>query len=682
MKLLMKIRLMVILTWLLIITIVVAQSYFISLNNIKEIEQKQIAAACMRLNATLQRQKDALNLFAGDWGHWNDTYKFMQKKSNQYIHDNLEIDTAYKQVSLNYILYFDQQGRFYDGRSFDFQSDKAGPVPKELLEKIYDNPALIRHNNVHDDVTGFIDGDPYPILLTSFPITNYDMSAKPNGNLVMGFNYGPRQAKELSDTVRADIEIFTQTQVSRNPSLKAVFQQLADKEYLVQAVDNQINHIFIPLKNLNYQLIGMFRVQMTRTSYMLGLYSIYKSIAVMIFSGLIIFLLFEFLIKRMVLDRLFAFQNALNNITRTQDFNQRIPVQGRDEIANLAEYSNKMLNEISVSQKQLISMLFNITDINRQLNRQIEAREAAEAELATLNSNMIIASRRAGMADVANSVLHNIGNILNSVNVSANLIQESINQSDLDNLIAIASLLEKHQDNYGAYLMYDSKGRQIPTFIILLAKKWQDSKSTLLEESSDLLKNIDLIRKVIASQQELSTVISTNEWCQVSDLVDDALFFCKSDLKAHMVTLKKEYADIPKIHIDRIKVLQILVNVIKNAIDSLAESIMKEKLLTVRILAGDSNNAIIEIIDNGQGISKENLGRIFSFGFTTKKHGHGIGLHGSCNSAQELGGFLVIHSEGVNKGATATLSLPYQVSDTTGETLGRNQTDTSVADRR
>jgi len=421
-------------------------------------------------------------------------------------------------------------------------------------------------------------------------------------------------------------------------------------------------------------------VVMSGTTYFMGLNFIYKSIGIVIFSGIILFLMIEFFIKKIILDRLFAFKNALNDITIKKDFNQKIPVEGKDEIADLVENSNKMLDVISASQMQLVNMITNITNTNSQLNSEIKAREAAEAELARLNSNMIIASRRAGMADVASSVLHNIGNTLNSVNVSAALINEKIAKSEIDNLLLVAKLLENHQDNMDNYLAHNAKGKQIPGFIIMLAAKWQAQKALLMEESSDLLKNIDLIKEVIASQQGLSTMISTNEHCKLSNLIDDALFFCKKDIKTRHINLIKNYIDTPDLYIDRIKVLQILVNLVKNAIESLTESIIQEKIITIQIKADNPDYVVIEIIDNGVGIDEDNLDKIFQFGFTTKIQGHGIGLHGSCNSAQELGGKLSVHSNGVNKGATLTLLLPYETAETTGDRLGRNQTDTPVAD--
>jgi signal transduction histidine kinase len=131
-------------------------------------------------------------------------------------------------------------------------------------------------------------------------------------------------------------------------------------------------------------------------------------------------------------------------------------------------------------------------------------------------------------------------------------------------------------------------------------------------------------------------------------------------LARHQLQLMRDYAaDVPEILVEKHKVLQILVNLIRNAKYACEESDTPDKLLTVRIINGD-NRVRITVEDNGVGIPPENLARIFSHGFTTRKNGHGFGLHSGALAAQELGGCLTALSEGPGRGATFTLELPAQ----------------------
>ena len=116
--------------------------------------------------------------------------------------------------------------------------------------------------------------------------------------------------------------------------------------------------------------------------------------------------------------------------------------------------------------------------------------------------------------------------------------------------------------------------------------------------------------------------------------------------------------------VDKHKVLQILVNLISNAKYALSDSDAKERQLTIAIsrqpsrASSDDGFAEVSITDNGIGIARENLIRIFGHGFTTKKNGHGFGLHSGALAAKEMGGSLSVQSAGPGKGATFTLSLP------------------------
>jgi C4-dicarboxylate-specific signal transduction histidine kinase len=110
-------------------------------------------------------------------------------------------------------------------------------------------------------------------------------------------------------------------------------------------------------------------------------------------------------------------------------------------------------------------------------------------------------------------------------------------------------------------------------------------------------------------------------------------------------------------------VLQILVNLIRNAKYAMDESGKSDKTLTVLIRANGKTSVKIQVRDNGTGVARENLVRIFQHGFTTKKDGHGFGLHSGANAAKEMGGKLTVHSDGPGTGATFTLDLPVAAKD-------------------
>jgi len=125
----------------------------------------------------------------------------------------------------------------------------------------------------------------------------------------------------------------------------------------------------------------------------------------------------------------------------------------------------------------------------------------------------------------------------------------------------------------------------------------------------------------------------------------------------HGVNLRCEFADVPEIVVEKHKVLQILVNLLRNAKYACEASGRTDKEVVIRIL-NQAGAVQIAVADNGVGIHPEHLGRIFSHGFTTKKDGHGFGLHSGALAAKDLGGALRVDSDGPGRGATFTLDLP------------------------
>jgi signal transduction histidine kinase len=139
--------------------------------------------------------------------------------------------------------------------------------------------------------------------------------------------------------------------------------------------------------------------------------------------------------------------------------------------------------------------------------------------------------------------------------------------------------------------------------------------------------------------------------------VEDGLRLNESALTRHGIILRREFEDVPTILVDKHRVLQILVNLIRNAKHACEESDCAEKIVTVRV-ATSRLGVQVTVIDNGVGIAPENLTRIFNHGFTTKKEGHGFGLHSGAMTARELGGELSVESSGSGRGAVFTLDLP------------------------
>ncbi|MGB8692313.1 MAG: PAS domain-containing protein, partial [Steroidobacteraceae bacterium] len=259
------------------------------------------------------------------------------------------------------------------------------------------------------------------------------------------------------------------------------------------------------------------------------------------------------------------------------------------------------------------------------IDLDVSERVAAEEREDRLQLQLREASRHAGMAEVATSVLHNVGNVLTSVNVSASLVTDNLRRSKAAGLGQVVSLLQEHQPDLGHFIGHDERGRQLPAYLDALAKHLLADQSTALLELESLRKNIDHIKEIVSMQQSYAKLACVTEIIEVAQLVEESLRINAGGLARHAISLEREFAPVPPITVDKHKVLQIMVNLLRNAKHACQDSTATARRITVRIAAGDGM-VHIAVSDNGVGISPENLTRIFSHGFTTKQEGHGFGL--------------------------------------------------------
>ncbi|WP_052519452.1 ATP-binding protein [Archangium violaceum] len=295
--------------------------------------------------------------------------------------------------------------------------------------------------------------------------------------------------------------------------------------------------------------------------------------------------------------------------------------------------------------------------------RDMTERKEAELKLSEMHRSLLDVSRHAGMAEVATGLLHNVGNTLNSVNVSANLVTERLRNLRVSGLVRSAELLREHSADLSTFLATDPRGRQLPVYLSALADQFTEEQQALLNEQRTLTEGLEHVKSIVSMQQEHARFAGMVELMSVTRLIDDALRLQSVSFSRHGIEVHREYADVPPILLDRHKLLQIILNLLSNARHALRDSGRPDKRITIRVEPAPDDRLRIQVSDNGMGIPAENLARLFTQGFTTKKNGHGFGLHISALSAIEMAGSLSCESEGEGKGATFTVELPMQTED-------------------
>ena len=312
-----------------------------------------------------------------------------------------------------------------------------------------------------------------------------------------------------------------------------------------------------------------------------------------------------------------------------------------------------------------ISTVFEVSALLQEVRRHASELEAKVAErtrqLRDAQRQLLETAHQAGMAEVAVGVLHNVGNLLNSVSVCAEQIAGHGASAHAEGLRKAAALVADHRPDLAGFFSSDPRAGLLPDYLDRIAQALVRDDALARDEARQLLEKVEVIRDTIGALQSLARegrAAVLREDIDLRTVVEAVLEIQAPLLARHGVTLRRQLGDHPlTLATDRAKLIHILVNVVKNAVEAM-RSASGERTLTVAAALDGPGRLRAVVSDTGEGIPHHNLDRIFSYGFTTKPDGHGFGLHTCALYASQLGGSLSASSRGPDRGATFTLSLP------------------------
>ena len=292
--------------------------------------------------------------------------------------------------------------------------------------------------------------------------------------------------------------------------------------------------------------------------------------------------------------------------------------------------------------------------------RDISQRKETEANLRKAQADLVDASRKAGMADVASSILHNIGNVLNGLTVGFAEIRESFRKSELATLRAAREILEPELDDMNRFLAEDRQAAKIVSLVVRAIMRLEAEREMRQARIEECVEHLGHIKAIIDTQQSHVRAAGVSEVVCLPEVIEDALrmSICAPGARSEEFQLDQRYGAAPTIVVDRNRVLEILVNLLSNA----RYAVLKQagpRLITIESWVSD-RFVFIRVTDSGVGIALEHQHRIFSQGFTTKPQGHGYGLHSAANAAKQMDGELSFDSRGSGCGAAFTLKIPLQ----------------------
>lgn len=323
----------------------------------------------------------------------------------------------------------------------------------------------------------------------------------------------------------------------------------------------------------------------------------------------------------------------------------------------LSEVYAELFAEMKVSPAELKERIDYQKRVEEILRNYMEELERKLAERDRENKELTKASRVAGMAEVATSVLHNVGNVLNSLNVSVTVVSDGMKSLKVERLEKLSQLIEAHRGDLGSFLTTDERGKVIPDYLKQLSEHYSTSSAHISQEIVLLEKNLEHVKRIIAMQQTYARQGGVEEKVDLREIIEDAIRINQLSLDQYGIKLIRNFSDLPLAMLDRHRVIQIIVNLISNARNAVRDK-EGERTVTIHCEAFESKKFVVEVGDNGVGIAPENINKIFQHGFTTRREGHGFGLHSGAIAAKEMGGGLKVVSAGLGLGAVFVLELP------------------------
>lgn len=296
----------------------------------------------------------------------------------------------------------------------------------------------------------------------------------------------------------------------------------------------------------------------------------------------------------------------------------------------------------------------------RMLDKKLDERnvelESTLAALQATQDQMLQVAHLAGMTEIATGVLHNVGNVLNNVNVSTTVIGERIRRLRVDGVAKMSKLFDEHAADLPGFLAQEGCGERIRRYLAGVANELDDDRQALVSEMEFLVDKVQHIRNIIVAEQHYARRVSFRELCDIHKLIEDTLLMHGHSLAKHQVSVRREFDELPTGQLEKSKLLQVVDNLVKNAVESMS-ACDGPRLLTVRTRRLDGDRVRLEVSDTGLGIAPNDANRIFNFGFTTKTSGNGFGLHSAANAMAEMGGSISASSEGLGLGATFAIEF-------------------------
>jgi signal transduction histidine kinase len=610
-----------------------------------ELEVREGREDLERVRRALAGELERVDRRCLEWAAWEETRNFVddshaprddarQANIDRFLRANFAA-SEFEHSRLNLVYIVDRAGRILAGAAFDHQTGEGLSVGKLDYDSIAPtHPWLVREKraadgteSMPDPVIGLSVTEIGPTFLASRAIPSADGGLPWIGTVILGRRVDDSLVASVSERTSVDFRVWDLTDAKLPDDVAAVVDRVTSSpDLIVEPRDESTLDAWVTIDDAHRIPTLLVRASLPRDISAFGSNALQYSLISTVGAGTLLVFVLIAVLRKIVLAPLARLTEHAVAIGRTDDVTAKLRLQRDDEIGVLSGEFDRMMEKLEHSRAEVVRT-----------------------------------ARVAGMSEISTGVLHNVGNALNSVNVAVNVISERVRDNKLAKLERVVEMIESQGERLGEFITSHPKGKHVAPFLSEVAKLMRSEHNEIAAETTKLCAGVEHLRALVASQQELAGKNELREAVRIEDQVELAATLC--DLTrgdGTGPTFEVSTPNLGRVMLDRHKLVQILVNLFKNAREAIVEAKSTPGRIRVRVETASERLRIV-VADDGCGIDADNLGRIFNHGFTTKVGGHGFGLHSSANAAVEMGGRIEAASEGPGRGSTFTLELPLEI---------------------
>jgi sensor domain CHASE-containing protein/anti-sigma regulatory factor (Ser/Thr protein kinase) len=570
----------------------------------------------------LKRDLQSLSNTTNDWASWDDTYQYIQDHNSKFEVANL-VDESFSNAVLNLICFVDRERKIVWGEVRDIESLAKVDVPDLFAEIQQESSPLTRHASVDDTTTGILLTSKGPMLLASRPVITTKRMGPIQGSLLMGRFLNQGEIDDLAERTHVKLDFWTVGQKDMPVEARRIVEDdRKSHETRVEAVDAETLHAYRVVNDIYNKPALVLRLTVPREVTAQGKVSTQVATACSLVGGGLTLAVMWIVLQRRILNPLQRMAAHAVRVGQSGDLKTRLNLARTDEIGTLAGEFDRMVENLAEYRKKVLD-----------------------------------SAHRSGMAEVASEVLHNVGNAVNSAGCSVELLRERLDGSKVAGFDRAAALLREQAPHAAEFFGTDPRGTKLINYLVGLNEILQQEHGDCQSETDRLHATVCHIREVIAAQQSYAGQSEYRQETDLSTVVDEALALNREQLAANQIEVDVDLPQLPDLYLNKSKMTQVLVNLVRNAIQAMHDQASGVRRLTISARTVDESGIEIEVRDTGRGFDDEVRTKLFTHGFTTKPEGNGLGLHYCANAVKGAGGQITAESAGPGQGATFRIRL-------------------------